>query len=76
MDGTLVDSAAGMSGSRLVNCADSIRHLVGVVGAWELFKQKYPEIDVEDVLSCESDALNHEYAYKIQIRCARNAYRG
>ncbi|KAJ3972560.1 HAD-like domain-containing protein [Lentinula raphanica] len=33
MDGTLVDSTAG------------------VVGAWELFKQKYPEINVEDVLS-------------------------
>ncbi|KAK7060469.1 DL-glycerol-3-phosphatase [Paramarasmius palmivorus] len=33
MDGTLVDSAAG------------------VVGAWELFKEKYPHIDVHDILS-------------------------
>ncbi|KAL0570601.1 DL-glycerol-3-phosphatase [Marasmius crinis-equi] len=34
MDGTLVDSAAG------------------VTGAWELFKEKYPNIDVHDILSC------------------------
>ncbi|KAJ3739570.1 HAD-like domain-containing protein [Lentinula detonsa] len=33
MDGTLVDSTAG------------------VVGAWELFKQRYPGINVEDILS-------------------------
>ncbi|KAF9076852.1 HAD-like domain-containing protein [Rhodocollybia butyracea] len=33
MDGTLVDSTAG------------------VVGAWELFKQKYPNINVENILS-------------------------
>lgn len=35
MDGTLVDSAAG------------------VEGAWELFSQKYPDVDVHHVLSCE-----------------------
>ncbi|KAK1231801.1 DL-glycerol-3-phosphatase [Marasmius sp. AFHP31] len=34
MDGTLVDSAAG------------------VTGAWEVFKQKYPHINVQDILSC------------------------
>ncbi|PPQ65959.1 hypothetical protein CVT26_010721 [Gymnopilus dilepis] len=33
MDGTLVDSTAG------------------VVGAWELFRQSYPTIDVQDILS-------------------------
>ncbi|KAJ4478321.1 phosphatase [Lentinula aciculospora] len=33
MDGTLVNSMAGL------------------VGAWELFKQKYPDINVEDILS-------------------------
>lgn len=35
MDGTFVDSTAG------------------VVGAWELFRQSYPTIDVQDILSCE-----------------------
>lgn len=34
MDGTLVNSTAG------------------VVGAWELFRKKYPTIDVNDILSC------------------------
>ena len=34
MDGTLVDSTAG------------------VVGAWEVFAQTYPGIDVEEILSC------------------------
>lgn len=34
MDGTLVDSKAG------------------VEGAWLLFQQKYPHIDVHDILSC------------------------
>lgn len=33
MDGTLVDSTAG------------------VVGAWELFRESYPGIDVENILS-------------------------
>jgi glycerol-1-phosphatase len=33
MDGTLVDSTAG------------------VVGAWELFREKYPGINVEEILS-------------------------
>uniref|UniRef100_A0A0W0EZ85 Phosphatase n=1 Tax=Moniliophthora roreri TaxID=221103 RepID=A0A0W0EZ85_MONRR len=33
MDGTLIDSTAG------------------VVGAWELFREKYPNIDVQDILS-------------------------
>lgn len=35
MDGTLVDSTAG------------------VVGAWNLFRQTYPTIDVNHILSCE-----------------------
>ena len=35
MDGTLVDSTAG------------------VVGAWQLFRQSYPSIDVHYILSCE-----------------------
>lgn len=35
MDGTLVDSTAG------------------VIGAWELFKEKYPQLDVTQVLSGE-----------------------
>ncbi|KAJ3576188.1 hypothetical protein NP233_g600 [Leucocoprinus birnbaumii] len=35
MDGTLVDSTAG------------------VVGAWETFKESYPDIDVSEILSCE-----------------------
>lgn len=35
MDGTLVDSTAG------------------VEGAWELFKEKYPDINIKDVLSSE-----------------------
>lgn len=39
MDGTLVDSTAG------------------VVGAWELFKEKYPQLDVTQVLSGELDRL-------------------
>ncbi|KAF9268156.1 HAD-like protein [Marasmius fiardii PR-910] len=34
MDGTLVDSAAG------------------VAGAWEVFQEKYPHIDVQEILSC------------------------
>lgn len=38
MDGTLVDSTAG------------------VVGAWELFRQTYPSIDVANILSCEHRA--------------------
>ena len=37
MDGTLVDSTAG------------------VIGAWELFKEKYPQLDVTQVLSGELD---------------------
>lgn len=36
MDGTLIDSTAG------------------VIGAWKLFKEKYPGLDVEQILSCES----------------------
>lgn len=39
MDGTLVDSTAG------------------VVGAWELFRETYPGIDVESILSCECSAF-------------------
>lgn len=35
MDGTLVDSTAG------------------VVGAWQIFAQTYPGIDVHNILSCE-----------------------
>jgi len=35
MDGTLVDSTAG------------------VQGAWEVFKEKYPHIDIHDILSCK-----------------------
>lgn len=35
MDGTLVNSTAG------------------VIGAWEVFRQSYPDIDVNYILSCE-----------------------
>ena len=35
MDGTLVDSTAGLA------------------GAWDVFKQKYPNIDVDHILSCK-----------------------
>lgn len=35
MDGTLVDSTAGLT------------------GAWEVFKQKYPNIDIDHILSCK-----------------------
>lgn len=35
MDGTLVDSTAG------------------VVGAWKIFQESYPDIDVDQILSCE-----------------------
>lgn len=35
MDGTLVDSTAG------------------VEGAWDLFRETYPSIDVQNILSCE-----------------------
>lgn len=34
--------------SKQLGCAD---YLVGVAGAWQRFKQKYPEIDVDDILS-------------------------
>ena len=34
MDGTLVDSTAG------------------VVGAWQVFAETYPGIDVDEILSC------------------------
>jgi len=39
MDGTLVDSTAG------------------VIGAWEVFRQSYPDIDVDCILSCEQNWL-------------------
>ena len=41
MDGTLLDSTAG------------------VVGAWEIFRQSYPHIDVKSILSCEIFILDH-----------------
>ena len=34
--------------SKQLGCAE---YLVGVAGAWQRFKQKYPEIDVDDILS-------------------------
>lgn len=40
MDGTLIDSTAG------------------VIGAWNLFKEKYPGLDVEQILSCEFIAFS------------------
>lgn len=42
MDGTLVDSTAG------------------VVGAWDLFRQTYPFLDVHHILSCE-----HRVHYRV-----------
>ncbi|KAF5388056.1 hypothetical protein D9615_000562 [Tricholomella constricta] len=46
MDGTLVDSTAG------------------VVGAWELFRQTYPGIDVENILSCKSYSLSASHGVR------------
>ncbi|KAG6821555.1 hypothetical protein H0H93_000064 [Arthromyces matolae] len=57
MDGTLVDSTAG------------------VVGAWELFKQKYPTIDVHNILSCTSKDRLASYGDKLKLRIASHGIR-
>ena len=47
---SLEDSLFDMDGT-LVDSTD------GVVGAWELFAEKYPGLDVTQVLSCKSKAF-------------------
>jgi hypothetical protein len=47
MDGTLIDSTAG------------------VVGAWEVFAESYPHIDVKEILSCEFPPRYHRLIYAV-----------
>lgn len=57
MDGTLVDSTAG------------------VVGAWETFREAYPDIDVQSILSCEPGLNQSLITIFIPSSCPRCSHR-